>query len=59
VHVAQASGADIDPHHLAIDDHRSLLGIELPLPIGAALGVANIVPKLRPLATNIAFPRHA
>jgi len=37
MHGAQASSADTEPPLLAIDDHGSLLGIELPLPIGSAL----------------------
>jgi hypothetical protein len=58
LHSAQASGTDIDLHLLPIDEQCFLVGIDPPLPIGSALGVAYIVTELWRLTAYIAFPRH-
>jgi hypothetical protein len=59
MHGAHASSADTDPPPLAMNDHGPFLGIKLPLPIGSPFRMADIVTKLRCLATYIALSRHS
>ena len=44
---AQASGAQVKPFWLAIDDDGSGVNIGHPAAVGVALGVADIMTKLR------------
>lgn len=49
----QASGAKMHPAHLAIDLNPHTLDVRFELALGCLLRVADVVPKLRALATHI------
>ena len=52
---SQAARAEPQSLGLAGHDHGHLLDVRFPAALGAHLGMANIVPKSRCLAANIAF----
>src|SRR5215475_14289184 len=55
---AQAGGADANPLgrtlHLCVDRAK----VDVPAPLGHVVGVADVIPKLRPLAADFAYLRH-
>ena len=53
---AEASGADIDPLGLPLDEDGGLFDIGQPAPVGAPTGVADIVTKLARLPAEVTLP---
>ena len=54
----EASGTYINPHLLPLDHHGLFVGVGIPLSVGAALGMADVMPELERLATYITFTWH-
>lgn len=52
---AQASHADVQFLLFAIDDQRCLADVEIPLPIGMALGVTHTMTELRYFPAKVAL----
>jgi len=52
---AEAARAHVHALFYAIHNDGDLLDIRSPTPVGPALGVADIMSKLRALAANFAF----
>ena len=49
----QAASTEMHPAHLTVDLHPHALDVRLELTVGCSFGVADVMPKLRTLATHV------
>ena len=52
---AQASGADIEPFRLPLDNYYRATDIRQPPPLSMLLGVTDIITRLNCLSTKLTF----